>query len=158
MTMPAPVSDRPISKSQIKQIHVMLTRLGIDDDTYREKLRLMFDVDSCKGLTRKQASTLLTSLGRPMQAARPHPPAKPAAARKADNVTQLVTDEQRRLIDELCGEIAWHVEDGFMAWLKANQGIERIRTSVEASRAIRGLLALKRHQEKQQTHKQEITL
>ncbi len=55
-----------ITKAQIKSIHVALARQGIDDDTYRAKLRLLFNVSSCTQLNRRQASILLTSLGRPL--------------------------------------------------------------------------------------------
>ena len=59
----AQISDRPITKAQVRAIHVALHWLGIDDDTYRERLEHVYGVRTCKDLTRRQAHELLRAFG-----------------------------------------------------------------------------------------------
>ncbi|MFZ4857946.1 MAG: regulatory protein GemA [Desulfuromonadaceae bacterium] len=51
-----------IAPSQIKAIHAVTNKLGLDDETYRHILHSRFNVDSCKDLTWRQAKELLESL------------------------------------------------------------------------------------------------
>lgn len=51
-----------IAPRQIKAIHTAIGKLGMDDDTYRDTLRERFGVESCKGLTWRQAEELLDVL------------------------------------------------------------------------------------------------
>lgn len=88
----------PITPGQVKLIHVMLGKQGIDDDWYRELLEDLYGVDTCKKLTRKQANELLTRLGagQKPKAAKPAKPtqpkaAKPAPRRRDGNVAALAT-------------------------------------------------------------------
>ena len=136
----------PITKAQIKAIHVALSRQGIEDGIYRQKLRLMFDVGSCKALSRQQATTLLKSLGLP--APKPARQARPRRATRTqgDNIIALPTPAQMQFISDLRREIAWNRHDGYQCWLRRYLGITRIRTSVEAARAIEGLKGVKRSQ------------
>ena len=136
-----------ITKAQIKAIHVALARQGIEDSDYRQKLRLMFGVDSCKALSRQQATTLLKSLGLP--APKPAHKARPRRATRAqgDNVIALPTPAQMQFIAALRREIAWHQDDGYLCWLRCYLGITRIRTRIEAARVIQGLKGVKRHQQ-----------
>lgn len=137
----------PITKAQIKAIHVALARQGIEDDVYRKKLRLMFDVGTCKALSRTQATTLLKSLGLP--APKPARKARPRRATRApgDNIIALPTPAQMQFIADLRREIAWHQDDGYSCWLRRYLGITRIRTRVEAARVIEGLKGVKRSQQ-----------
>ena len=135
----------PITASQVKLIHVMLHRHGISDDDYRAALEEKYQVNTCKKLTARQANEFLNCL-KPGKKRKPKPAAKPAG-----NVTALATPEQRRLIQNLIDEISWRVQppaDGFAAWLQNNQSLDKVRTTAEASRVIRGLKALKTHQQK----------
>ena len=50
-----------ITYAQIKQIHVLKNILGMDEDTYREKLH-SFDVTTSKDLTETEACILIDSL------------------------------------------------------------------------------------------------
>lgn len=142
----------PITQGQVRLIHVMLTKQGIDDDDYREMLESLYGVDTCKKLTRKQANELLTRLGagqkpKPAQAAQP----KPAAPRRRDsNVAALATPAQHRLIHVLVHEIKWRMQPptaAYAAWLQHNQSLAKVRTTTEAAKVIRGLKAIKAHQQ-----------
>ena len=142
----------PITQSQVKLIHVMLTKQGIDDDDYREMLESLYGVDTCKKLTRQQANELLTRLGagqrpKPAQAAKP----KPAPPRRRDsNVVALATPAQHRLIHALVHEVKWRMQPptaAYAAWLQHNQSLAKVRTTTEAAKVIRGLKAIKAHQQ-----------
>ena len=142
----------PITQGQIKLIHVMLTRQGISDEDYREMLEERYGVDTCKKLTRKQANELLTRLGagqkpKPAKLAKP----KPAQPRPRDpNVVALATPAQHQLIHDLIHEIKWRMQPpaaAYAAWLQHNQSLDKVRTTAEAAKVIRGLKALKTHQQ-----------
>lgn len=140
----AVISERPITPAQIRAIHVALSQRGIDDDDYRGLLRERFDVDSCKALTRRQASDLLVVLGQALpQPPGTHKPRRRAKRPAGSNVHLMASPEQRRLIAELAGEIAWGTPDGYQGWLRRNQGLERVSTSVHAVRVIEGLKAIR---------------
>ena len=138
-----------ITKAQIKAIHVALARQGIEDDIYRQKLQFMFDVGTCKALSRQQATTLLQSLGLP--APKPVRQARPRRGRATrapgDNIIALPTPAQMQFIGDLRREIAWDQDDGYRCWLRCYMGIERIRTCAEAARVIEGLKGVKQSQQ-----------
>lgn len=144
----AAISDRPITPSQVRAIHVALHRRGIDDDAYRDILRQRFDAQTCKALTRAQASELLLALGRAL----PRPPGarKPRqrrpAAKSAPNVLRMASPAQRRLVAALACEIDWREPDGFRRWLRKSLGIERVSTAAQAAQAIEGLKAIRGRQ------------
>lgn len=71
-----------ITKAQVKQIHVLKTKLGWDDETYRNALRPYF-VDTSKELSFSEARTFISELE--------------AAVFKFE-VLQLATDKQKKLI------------------------------------------------------------
>ena len=140
----------PITPGQVKLIHVMLTRQKIDDDDYRALLESLYGVDTCKNLTRKQANELLTRLGagqkpKPAQAAKSAPP-----RRRDSNVAALATPAQHQLIRALIHEVKWRMQPpaaAYAAWLQHNQSLDKVRTTTEAAKVIRGLKALKAHQQ-----------
>ena len=142
----------PITQGQVKLIHVMLTRQKIDDDSYRELLEELYGVDTCKNLTRKQANELLTRLGAG-QKPKPAKPAKPKPSpprRRDPNVVALATPAQHQLIHDLIHEVKWRMQPpaaAYAAWLQNNQSLAKVRTTAEAARVIRGLKALKAHQQ-----------
>ena len=139
----------PITQGQVKLIHVMLTRQGIDDEDYRAMLESLYGVATCKKLTRKQANELLTRLGAG-QKPKPAQP-KPALPRRRDaNVATLATPAQHQLIHNLIREIKWRMQPpaaAYAAWLQHNQSLAKVRTTAEAARVIRGLKAIKAHQQ-----------
>ena len=136
------MADRPITKAQVKSIHIALSRQGIDDATYRGILYDRYGVETCKALTRRQASELLTRLGRPL--ALPPRLRKRRPNRLPEGATRLVTPEQRKLIGELAAEIEWREPDGYAGWLRSNMDLERVATSDQAAKVIQGLLAMRR--------------
>ena len=137
-----------ITGSQVRAIHVTLSRAGIDDETYRGILNEGYGVDTCKALTRRQASELLRQLGvalRNPPGKRPKSPRTPTSrAKLPPGVTRLSSPAQRQLIHELASEIPWREPDGYARWLKQNQGIRRVATAQQAARVIEGLKALKK--------------
>ena len=139
----------PITQGQVKLIHVMLTRQGIDDEDYRAMLESLYGVATCKKLTRQQANELLTRLGAG-QKPKPAQP-KPAPPRRRDaNVATLATPAQHQLIHALIHEIKWRMQPpaaAYAAWLQHNQSLAKVRTTAEAARVIRGLKAIKAHQQ-----------
>ena len=147
----ATISDRPITPAQIRAIHVALPRRGLDDDEYRGLLRDRFNVDTCKALTRRQASELLLALGRAL----PRPPGgrkprrrRPAPrAKAAPNVQRMITPGQRELIETLAREIVWREPDGYRRWLGKFMSLERVTTAAQAARVIEGLKAMRRRQD-----------
>ena len=56
-----------------------------------------------------------------------------------ENITLLVSRQQLDYIAHLAEDIHWQYPDGFQRWLRNHMGIERIRTSLEASKVIEGL-------------------
>lgn len=144
-------NSKPITRSQIKAIHVAKSRAGIDDDLYREMLMNGWGVASSKGLTRAQANELLTRMGRPLRnppgSRKPRlsvvPDAKPEPVCTCGNVAALPTPAQRRFIAELVGEIDWQAS--YESWLRTNMGIDRVKTREQAVRVIEGLKGIKRH-------------
>lgn len=125
-----------ITPRQARYVHVLLGQVGISDDEYREILRRDFGADTCKDLSRAQAAQLISDL---VALTRP----RPAPPRPRRGVTTLATARQRQLLVDLVSEIEWRLDDGYERWLKANQSLEAVRTSAEAARVIRGLLAIK---------------
>lgn len=145
--MPEISPTKPITKPQIKAIHVALHRKGIDDATYRDLLERGWGAKSCLDLTRAQASDLLLRLGRPLarepgeQAPRPaRERPKPAPA----GVTALPTPAQRQLIEDLVEEIGWMDEDGYRRWLFKSMRVRAVSTREQAAKVIEGLKAMRR--------------
>lgn len=154
----------PISKVQIRAIHTIRRAKGIDDDTYHLMLKNLYGVESCKALSRRQASRLLGRLagrpytpgggkaaGAPVQAGPGASPRRKAAAggrRRAalpPGVAALATRAQRELIERLREEVGWDAEDGYGRWLLASFGLERVATLRQAQKVIEGLKGLKLH-------------
>lgn len=139
-----PISERPITASQVRSIHVALARRGVDDATYRSLLDSRYGVRSCKGLTRRQASELLALLGRPLPRPPAEPrerPAAPPPAPRPEGVSALPTPAQRALIAELAERVEWR-GGGLEAWTLASYGYRRPRTVEEAGCVIEGLKAM----------------
>ena len=51
-----------IAPSQIKAIHAVIHKLGMDDEAYRDVLKTRYSARSCKDLTWKQAEELLDNI------------------------------------------------------------------------------------------------
>ena len=143
---------RPITKDQIRAIKAGQRSKGIDDDTYRDMLESGWGVRSCKDLTLAQANEVIAHLRgsggqRKPKARRRQPIQNPAQPLRpdGDTVVLLATRAQHEFIADLAAEIRWEKEDGFQRWLERSLGAKRVRTRLEAARAIEGLKGLKRH-------------
>ena len=141
---------KPIDKKQIKLIHVALNKLRIEDHVYRQILWDRYKVRSSKELDYWQASDLIDHFKRlgfrikkkSCSLCRP----RPWREKPADNITYMVSKEQLKMIEHLRQDINWKYHDGYYRWLRNHMGIERIRTSLEASKVIEGLKAILRSQ------------
>lgn len=151
-------TDRPIEPAQVKLIHVGVSKLRMEDETYRHLLKTRYGAGSCKELTYGQASDLLDSFRRfgfrikpkggsrcrAMCEPRKRPSPLPA------NVVLLVSPEQLSMIGRLKGDIRWRVWDGFDRWLKKYFGVEGgmkgIRDSRTATKVIEALKGMWRAQ------------
>lgn len=139
-----PDADTRITPAQIRAIHAAVRAQGLTDDEYRDRLRAAAGVDTCKGLSRHQASAFLSDLGLPLSRRTRTPAPKRPRRRTPPGVVRMASPAQRRLIEALASEIDWRVEDGFRRWLRRNLGMSRVSTSADASRVIEGLKGLKR--------------
>ena len=145
-----PISERPITSGQVRAIHVALSRQAIADTEYRAILDSRYGVSTCKDLTRRQASELLRTLGRPLPA-EPREPApdhtrRPSTGPLPDNAVRLASQAQQILIAELAETVEWRAPDGYSLWLRANQHIARVATDYQARRVIEALKAMLRRQ------------
>ena len=55
---------QPITTKQIKAIHAVVNELGFTDYRYRNILKNLFEVTTCKNLTEEQASILIETLNK----------------------------------------------------------------------------------------------
>ena len=139
--------SKSVTLAQTRAIKGAVRRLMMPNSEYRLLLWDRWGVTTHKDLTRREASDLLRVLGCPLTrrpGEQPPRPARPRPTPAPPGVTPLPTPAQTRLIGELASEIEWLQPDGLAGWLKRNQGIERVATSDQASRAIEGLRAIKR--------------
>lgn len=133
----------PITRSQVRAIHVALRRQGIEDADYRALLLDGWGVSSCKDLDRRQAHELIRRLpGAPTR--RPRQRETPGPRRLPAGVVRMATRPQLDLIRDLSREIEWSTPAGLEGWLKRTFGSARLSTSAQARRAIEGLLAIRR--------------
>lgn len=59
--------DKMITPSQVKQVHILIEKLGINDEKYRERLSSLYQVTSSKELTQRQAADLIKRLNEAAQ-------------------------------------------------------------------------------------------
>lgn len=96
-----------IAPSQIKAIHAVVGKLGLDDETYRHIMHSRFSVTSCKDLSWRQAEELLEVLNGQGKAGQ----AKAAPARHALKYTDMdsrpgfASGAQCRLIDAMWSQV-----------------------------------------------------
>jgi hypothetical protein len=55
---------QPITPKQIRAIHAVVNELGFTDARYRQLLKALFGITSCKGLAEQQASILIETLNK----------------------------------------------------------------------------------------------
>lgn len=110
-------------KKQIQLIHVAKQQLALDDETYRETLEYRYNVTSAKNLTYNQASNFIGFLLE--KGFKFKKKAKPLKAKKANNVIELATPAQHKLIEVLKKNIVWKVENGYVLYIK--KGLKSIK-------------------------------
>lgn len=95
-----------IAPSQIKAIHAVVGKLGLDDEDYRHILHSRYGVTSCKDLTWRQAEELLSNLN---GTDKPHPsPLTPHRSLKytdMDSRPGFASGAQCRLIDAMWSQV-----------------------------------------------------
>lgn len=165
--------ERKIDSTQIKLLHIATAKLKISDEDYRALLirfsPTSWDMDpahpSCKAMTYKEASNLIDHLktkgfrivrrGGINDARNPgnkgainHAPTK--KQKLPPSITQLVTNDQLRMILHLKADIRWRImPDGYERWLKKFMGIERPATSKQAQKIIEAMKAMKIRQQRE---------
>lgn len=148
----------PATKLQIRTLHTLQGKLHMDEESYRIVIaRHGLGVIHTNDLNRKQASAAISELSLKLDGAPKAPTtapsrrtkrgqAKPEPVTSKGNVVALATPPQLLLIKHLVDEINWHPHGGnFEAWLKKNQGVEKVVTKEQARNVIEGLKGLKRH-------------
>ena len=135
--------DPPITRSQIRAIHIALRRQGVEDADYRALLLDGWGVTTCKDLTRRQAHELIQRLPGP-PARTPRRRREAAPRRLPAGVVRMATRAQFELIHSLSREIEWRSAAGFAGWLWLHFGLRRVVTSAQARKVIEGMLAIRR--------------
>lgn len=143
-----------MKKRWLALIHIAQMQLNLTDEAYRSILRERYGVKSAKKLTPAQGKDLIDHfkyLG--FVPVRRNKICKFCIPRpKRDtiptNTIYPVSPAQKAKIERLKKDIKWKTFDGFSRWLRRYFKIEEIRTSVEASSVIFGLLRLWRSEHK----------
>lgn len=146
-----------IDATQIKLIHIAQSQLGLPEDDYRLIIegQTKGKKHSSKELTYFEADRLINyfkTLGFKIKARKSR--TRPARVERAwkrtkrdfGNVYVLPSQAQLNMIETLKDKIAWHVEGGYLLWLKKYMKIERIKSDWEAEKVIEGLKGMLDHQ------------
>jgi hypothetical protein len=136
-----------INNTQKQLIHIGISELGIDDDTYRMMLA-RYGVDTCKDLEYSEASALIDDLKKKgFKIRRKRLKAQSSRLKgKSSNVVYLPTKQQLGLIEHLRADIIWRVHDGYHRWVKKFLGRTYIKNEKEAQKVIEALKGMKRNQ------------
>ncbi|MBI5634882.1 MAG: DUF1018 domain-containing protein [Nitrospirae bacterium] len=163
---------RKIDSVQIKLLHIAKAKLKITDEEYRALLikfsPTSWDMDpahpSCKAMTYAEASALIDHLkakgfkivrrgGVPPTNTGQGDPA-PTKRKLPPSITQMVTNEQLKMILHLKADIRWRImPDGYDRWLKKYMQIERVATAKQAQKVIEALKAMKARQQNEDSIK-----
>lgn len=148
-----------IAPSQIKAIHAVINKLGLDDEAYRQMLQGRYNVASCKALTWRQAEELLSNLNggkaenRINASTHPRIPASTHQRKyqDLDGRPGFASGAQCRLIDAMFSQVTRSDEESFekaldsfcrritgMAGLRMVKGwqVEKIVKALEAMGAV----------------------
>jgi len=142
--------NKPISKAQIKIIHVALGELKISDEEYRTILSDRYWVNTCKALSYDDAHDLIFNyfVEKGFRVVTKKYQSVKVSKPRAQNIIQMVSPQQLAKIEHLRADIRWHVHDGFQRWLKKWLKKEKIQTGKDAFRVIEGLKGMLSRQEK----------
>jgi hypothetical protein len=140
-----------IGRKALATIHIRKTQLNLDDGAYRALLKARYGVSTAKDLTDEQYRDLLRYFGSfqttgnnamcrlicaPRQPGEPIPPA----------IIYGVSPRQLSVIKKLRDDIRWKIRGGFEAWLWRYFRLQKIETSIEATKVIAALKGLWRSQ------------
>lgn len=139
------MSTSEISAVQIKLIHIGKSQLKLSDADYRALLR-EYDATSCKDLSYEAASALIDE----MKARGFELKANPKERPQGENITSMVSRQQRMKLEHLKADINWRVQDGFERLAMKIIKKRRPTTSREASRMIEALKGLRATQQKKE--------
>lgn len=130
----------PVDKKQLQLIHIAKTQLALDDETYRETLQYRYNVSSAKDLTYNQASNFIGFLSE--KGFKFKKKSCTLKAKKADNLIELATPAQHRLIDVLKNNIVWKYENGYELYIQKRLKINKVITKSDAFKVINALKGL----------------
>lgn len=108
---PATFVKGGIAPSQIKAIHAVKGKLGLDDEAYRDMLQGRYSVTSCKGLTWRQAEELLSSLNGTALPSRSNFKGGAQKYSDLDGRPGFASGSQLRLIDAMWGQVTRAEDD-----------------------------------------------
>lgn len=124
-------------KKQLQLIHIAKNQLGLDDDTYRETLEYRYNVSSAKYLTYNQASNFIGFLSE--KGFKFKKKAGKLKAKKADNIIELATTRQYKLIEVLKNNIVWKYDNGYELYIQKRLKINKVVTKQDAFKVINAL-------------------
>lgn len=124
-------------KKQLQLIHIAKQQLGLDDETYRETLEYRYNVTSAKDLSYNQASNFIGFLSE--KGFKFKKKARTLKAKKADNIIELATTRQHRLIEVLKNNIVWKYDNGYELYIQKHLKINKVITKQDAFKVINAL-------------------
>ena len=124
-------------KKQLQLIHIAKQQLCIDEDMYRETLEYRYNVTSAKDLTYNQASNFIGFLSE--KGFKFKKKTKSLKAKKADNIIELATSAQHKLIEVLRNNIVWKAENGYELYIQKRLKINKVITKADAFKVINAL-------------------
>ena len=124
-------------KKQLQLIHIAKQQLGLDEDMYRETLEYRYNVSSSKDLTYNQASNFIGFLSE--KGFKFKKKTKSLKAKKADNIIELATPAQHRLIEVLKNNIVWKYDNGYELYIQKRLKINKVITKADAFKVINAL-------------------
>jgi hypothetical protein len=149
------MTDQPstaIAPSVLRFIHTAKSRLLFTEQEYRALLKEHYGIGSSKELSPAQADDLMNffrQLGFSKKKRKytcllcaPREKKQPIPA----GTIYPVKPTQLAVIDEMQKAVKWRRPDGFARWLLRYFGIDKVTTSLEASRVIAGLKGVLRSQ------------
>lgn len=141
MRSTATTKDLPVTPAQVKAIHVLKAKVAMTDEDY-EAMLSGYRCKSSLQLTRYEASELISRLIK-LTNGKTRAFSETKTVRMPTNVTRLATLQQMKTIKYLADRVKWKAgEDGFALWIRKQFGLQRIATTVDASKVIRGLNVL----------------
>jgi hypothetical protein len=144
--MYAKVNERRITDKQLKLIWTLARQLGMDGDLLHSIVFYATGKDSLKKLSALEAAAIIDVLIE--DGAKVKKKRKPRRE-LPENVVELVTGEQIRLIEYLVDQLGWNHPEQLKGFNKKVIKKERIATKQEASKIIEGLKAILNRRQKE---------